>query len=139
MQYSINRPESEKKYDVPVICYPGHIDKCSKISKTARNILDIILIIMRIDNGIYLDGETIARIRSIAKQFHGNAFALQTIRNVIHELVKNELLLKGPKKNYYVNPTYFMKFSPEKRRKELIEDFIKAGILKIPRQMPDQS
>ena len=130
METSKNTPKSEKEYSIPVICYPGHIRECSKISKTARNVLDIILIIMKIDNLVYLDRGAIYKIRQLSRATQGKNYTEQTIRNAIHELSKTDLLIKYRNKNYFVNPVYFMKFSPEERRSELITGLVKIGALK---------
>jgi len=131
MASSKNSTKSDVKFTDPVICYPGHIDKCSKISKTARNILDIILVIMNIHNQVYLDAETISIIRRMTLMYYGKSYTIQTVRNVIHELTSTQILLKHEKKNYFINPIYFMKFSPEERRRKLITDLAKEGVIRI--------
>jgi len=131
METSKNTTKSEVKLTDPVICYPGHIKKCSKISKTARNILDIILIIMRIDNHVYLDIDAIYNIRQLSTTYQGKNYTEQTIRNAINELSKNELILKYKNKNYFVNPTFFIKFSPEERRHKLLTGLVEIGAIKI--------
>ena len=85
METSKNNTKTVAKLMDPVVCYPGHIAKCAQVSNTARNVLDVILIIMSPANQIIMDESVIYQIRRIAKDNIGKEYAAQTIKNTISE------------------------------------------------------
>jgi hypothetical protein len=115
------------KFDIPVICFPGHIFLTSKISSTARIVLDAIFILADNHNSIILDEEIVKILLQLLGKCEKN-FTEQTLRNSVSELYQNELLLRLKKNHYYLNPNYYLKHSIDEHRKELTEFLYKKGL-----------
>lgn len=118
---------TKDRFDVPVLCFPGHILQTSKISSTARVVLDAIFLMADNYNLIILDESTVKTILHILGQCD-KSFTEQTLRNSVSELFQNELLLRLKNNHYYLNPTYFLKHSIEEHRNELLTTLYKKGL-----------
>jgi hypothetical protein len=96
-----------------IICFPSFYKKTMKLSKTARNLLDVFLLLMYEDNDFYLDSETQKNIPRVYKAFSGNDISEKTIRNVISELRQNELLIRMGNNAYLFNSDDVILFTKE--------------------------
>lgn len=115
------------KFDIPTLCYPGHIFLTSKISSTARTVLDALCIMADNYNLIIMDEAKVKILLQLLGKCEKN-FTEQTLRNSVSELFQKELLLRLKNNNYYLNPIYFLKHSVEEHRRELTGNLHRKGL-----------
>lgn len=118
---------TKNRFDTPVLCFPEHILLTSKISSTARIVLDIICIMADNYNLIILDEVTVKTLLELLGQC-GKNFTEQTLRNSVSELFQNELLLRLKKNHYYLHPAFFLKHSIDEHRTESLITLQKRGL-----------
>jgi hypothetical protein len=118
---------NEIRFEIPVIWYPGHIFLTSKLSSTARTVLDMLCIVADNYSLIILNEETVKILMILLVKCEKN-FTEQTLRNSVSELYQKELLLRLKKSHYYLNPCYFLKHSLDEHRKELAGNLQRKGL-----------
>lgn len=107
----------------PTVNMWSHLAKTTKLSASARNMLDVFVAYMRTeDNLVYFcDGGMEMYQQFCSKNLQLN-YSEKTVRNAISELNKAELLLRVRKDIYYINPRYFFKWHADLDHRKLIKD-----------------
>jgi hypothetical protein len=105
----------------PIINMWSHIEKTSKLSASARNMLDVFVAFMRTeDNLVYFcNGGMEEYLLFCSKNLQLN-YTEKTVRNAISELNNAELLIRSRKDIYYINPRYFFKWHDKLDHRKLI-------------------
>ena len=107
----------------PTITIWSHLPKTSKLSASARNLLDVFITYMREDDNLvyFCDGRMGEYLKFCSEYLQLN-YTEKTVRNAISELHKVGLLLRYRKDVYFINPRYFFKWHDKFDHRKLIAE-----------------
>ena len=107
---------------LPILYYPDHLLYSSRLSASARILLDVFVINMRdSDNLIYFCEGGLEYYQSYCKDNLNIKYSTKTIRSAISELTKKGLIVRQRNNIYYVNPNLYCKAEGLDRRKKMID------------------
>jgi hypothetical protein len=111
----------------PTLYVRNHLPVTSKLSSSARVLLDIFIAYMGIEDNlvIFCDGGMEFYLHYCKEKLQ-ITYSEKTIRNAISELSKEDLLLRCRKDIYFINPVFFCKFHFKFDHKRLIENVQKS-------------
>jgi hypothetical protein len=107
---------------LPILCFPEHLKYISRLSTSARILLDVFVINMRdSDNLIYFCEGGLGFYQSYCKDILNIKYSTKTIRSAISELTKKGMIIRQRNNIYYVNPNIYCKAEGLDRRKKMID------------------
>ena len=107
---------------IVVFSFLESLSRTSKLSKSARILLDIFVFDMREDeNLISLAEDYVDFYLKYCREKLNINYSAKNIREVISELMKNKIIFKISNNNYVVDPRLFCKPASYHRREEILE------------------
>jgi hypothetical protein len=118
----INQTDRQCDFIWPTVYMWNHIHITTKLSTSARNLLDVFVLHMRPeDNLVYFGDEDMNYYLQYCEKKLQIMYSEKTTRNAISELNKADLLLRGRNNVYFINPLYTFKWSITLDHKKLIK------------------
>lgn len=117
------RISEQKDIMWPTVYLRNHLQTTTRLSSSARNLLDIFVTFMRpADNLVYFTDNGMDFYLRYCENNLQLKYSEKTIRNALTELTKSELLLRARVNIYYVNPLYSFKWSDKFDHRKIIHE-----------------
>lgn len=105
----------------PTVYLTNHLQQTTKLSSSARNLLDVFVTFMRPeDNLVYFSDNGMSFYLLYCENNLQLKYSEKTIRNALTELTKANLMLRARVNIYYVNPLYSFKWSNKLDHRKII-------------------
>jgi hypothetical protein len=107
---------------IEVISFLESLSRTTKLSKSARILLDVFVFNMREDdNLISMAEDYIDRYLKYCREKLSINYSAKNVREVISELMKNKIIFKISNNNYIIDPRMYCKSGSYIHREEILE------------------